>query len=46
MLTKKERKIYIDFKFSGESEGGRNNKELEKLRNQKKGFLVNLHILI
>ena len=32
---KKERKTYINFKFSGES------KELEKLRNQKKAVPVN-----
>ena len=29
----------IDFKFSGKSKEGQNNKVLEKLRNQKKVFL-------
>ena len=41
MYGKKERKTYIDFKFSGESKRGQNNKVLEKLRNQKKGVPVN-----
>ena len=37
----KERKTYINFKFSAESKGGQNNKVLEKLRNHKKGVPVN-----
>ena len=47
MSMKKEevRKTYIDFKFSGESKGGQNNKALEKLRNQKKGVPVNKPML-
>ena len=40
-LEKKERKTYINFKFSGENKRGQNNKVLEKLRNQKKGVPVN-----
>ena len=35
----KERKIYINFKFSGESKGGQNNKVIEKLKKQKRVFL-------
>ena len=46
MCLKKERKTYINFKFSDESKGGQNNKVLEKLRNQKKGVPVNQPILI
>ena len=38
---KKGRKTYINFKFSGKSKGGQNNKVLGKLRNQKKGVPVN-----
>ena len=37
---KKEKNLY-KFNFLGESKGGQNNKVLEKLRNQKKGFPVN-----
>ena len=43
---KKVRKTYIDFKFSGESKGGQNNKVFEKLRNQKKGVPINQPVLI
>ena len=43
---KEERKTYLDFKFSGKSKGGQNNKVLAKLRNQKKGILVNQPIII
>ena len=42
----KERKTYINLKFSGESKGGQNNKVLEKLRKQKKAVPVNQPILI
>ncbi len=38
---RKKEKNYVNFKFSGESKGGQNNKVLEKLRNQKKSVLVN-----
>ena len=38
---KRKKKTYINFKFSGESKGGLNNKVLENLRNQKKGVSVN-----
>ena len=41
MRKKKERKTYINYEFLGESKGGRNNKVLEKLRNQKKGVPIN-----
>ena len=33
----RKKKTYINFKFSGESKGGQNNKVLETLRNKKKG---------
>ena len=42
----KERKTYVDFKFSEESKGGQNNKVLETLRYQKMGVPVNQPILI
>ena len=42
MEKKKERKTYINFKFSGESKGGQNNKLLEKLRKIEKGYSCKL----
>ena len=41
VFEKRKRKTYINFKFSGESKGGHDNKVLEKSRNQKKGVPVN-----
>ena len=43
---KKEKKTYINLKFSGESKGVQNNKVLKTLRNQKKGIHVSRPILI
>ena len=37
--NRKKKNLY-EFKFSGESEEGQNDKVLEKLRNQKKGVPV------
>ena len=38
---KKERRTYINSKSSGENEGSKNSKVLEKFRNQKKGVPIN-----